>query len=229
MNRGASQSDRLVDFLFGELGNVERHEADREQPLVAAAEVRDGAIVRARAAVKDFGRRANLVELAPEMRDRESGEDQLRAEAEQIERAPPLVGIECAERFPSLAQHQVLFRVGDGGRILVAFVGMRDRLIDHPAARADRERMQLGADVGVGVRNQPVARLHDVAVGVVEDSTFGVWHRDNLGARWNSRGIVACAFRLQDSGGRGWRTEAVQQGEDIGSRFTVRYFGRSCG
>ena len=183
MNRGASQLDRFVDFFLCEFGNVKRHEADCEQAFVTAAEIRDRAVVRARAAIENLGRRANLVELAPEMRDCESGEDQLRSEAEQVERALALVGIESAERFPSLAQHQVLFRVGHRGGILMTFVSMRDRLLDHPAARSERERMQLRAKVRVGVGNQPVLSLHDVAVGVVEDSTFGVWHRDNLGVR----------------------------------------------
>ena len=151
MNRGASQFDRLVDFLLGQLGNVERHEAHREQPFITAAEIGNRAVVCARAAVQDLGRRSNLVELAPEMRDCESGEHQLRSEAEQVERAPAFVGIESAERFPSLTQHQVLFRVGHRGGILVAFVRVRDRLLDHPAARSERERMQLRAKVRVGV------------------------------------------------------------------------------
>ena len=103
MNRGASQPDRFVDFLFGEFGDVERHEADRKQALVTVAEVGDRAVMRARASVEDLGRRANLIELAPEMRDREGGEDQLGVEAEQIEGAAAFVGIESAERFPSLA------------------------------------------------------------------------------------------------------------------------------
>ncbi len=180
VNRGASQFDSLVDFLLGQLGNVERHEAYREQPLVTTAEIGNRAVMRTRAAVQDFGRRANLVELAPEMRDCESGEHQLRSEAKQIECAPTLVGIESAKRFPSLAQHQVLFRVGNRGGIFLTFAGMRDRLLDHPAARSERERMQLRAKVRIGVRNQPVLSLHDVAVGVVEDSTFGIWHRYNL-------------------------------------------------
>ncbi len=180
MNRGASQFDRLVDFLLRQLRDVERHEADREQPLVTAAEVRDRAIVRASAAVQNLGRRSNLVELAPEMRDRKRREDQLRSEAEQVERTPPLVRIESAERFPSLAQHQILLRVGDRRRIFLTFIGMRDRLVDQPAARSDRKRMQLLADVRVGMRNQPVPSLHDMAVGVIEDSTFCIWHRDNL-------------------------------------------------
>src|SRR4029077_2599637 len=117
--------------------------------LVATAEVRDRVIVRASSAVENFGRRADLIELAPEMGDRESGEDQLRVEAEQVECAAALVGIESAERFPSFAQHQVRFRVGERGWICVAIRGMRDRFLDHPAARADRERMKLRADAGI--------------------------------------------------------------------------------
>ena len=62
-------------------------------------------------------------------------------DAQPFEGAAALVGIECAERFLSLAQHQVLFGVGHGGGIFVAFVGMRDCLVDELAARADRERM----------------------------------------------------------------------------------------
>ncbi len=183
MNRGASQFDRLVDFLLGKLRDVERHKADREQPLVTAAEVGDCAIVRPRAAVKNFGCRSNLFELAPEMRDRKRREDQLRAEAEQVERAPAFVGVESTERLPSLPQHQILLRIGNRRRIFLTFISVRDRLIDHPAARPDRKRMQLLADVGIGMGNQPVPSLHDMAVGVIEDSTLCIWHRDNLGAR----------------------------------------------
>ncbi len=145
------------------------------------------------------------------MRDRERREDQLRVEAEQIERAPALVGIERAQRFPSFTQHQVLLRLGGGGGIVVAIGRMRDRLLDHPAAGSDRERMQLGANVGVGVRNQPVASFHDMTVGVIEDSAFGVWHRDNLEAVEFARRTITCAFRVQDSRGSVRRTEGLER------------------
>src|SRR5579864_5293912 len=136
MNRGASECNRFVDFLFRKLGDIERHEADCEQALVTTAEVGDRAIMCASSAVENLRRRTDLVELAPEMGDRESGEDQLRVEAEQVECAAALVGIESAERFPSFAQHQVRFRVGERGWICVAICGMRDGFLDHPAAGA---------------------------------------------------------------------------------------------
>jgi len=168
------KSNRLVDFFFRELWNVERHEAYCEQALIATAEIGNRAIVRAGSAVKNLGRRAHLVELTPEMGDRERGENQLRIEAEQIECASALVGIESTERFPSFAEHEIRFRIGERSGIGPAICGVRDRFFDHPAARANRERMKLRAHVGIGVGNQPVLSLHDVAVGVVEDSALGV-------------------------------------------------------
>src|SRR5437879_12832064 len=46
------------------------------------------------------------------------------------------------------------------------------------ARHLDAHRLNPVAHVGIGVADQPIEGLHDVAIGVVIDSPLRVWHRD---------------------------------------------------
>ena len=176
MNRGAAELDRVVDRLFGQLRDLQRYEADPEQPLIVRAEIRDRPVVRARAAVDDLEVDFVAAEDAEELRHREGREHQLALEAQQVERAASFRRIERAERLPSFGGHQIRFELRHGFSIEAAIGGVGDRAIREPAGGAEIERGQPLAHLGVGVRNQPVAGFHQMAVGVVIGPAFRVWH-----------------------------------------------------
>jgi hypothetical protein len=78
-----------------------RQESDRDQPPIVLAEIRNGAVHRARATIQQIEVILDLIEGASELRQRNRNENQLPVEAEQIERARPFDRIEGAQRRPA--------------------------------------------------------------------------------------------------------------------------------
>jgi hypothetical protein len=118
-----------------------------------------------------------------EQPEREGREDQLRREAEQVQRPRPLGGVHGAEGDPALGRGDdvVLERggpldIGDAGLAqLDGPPGAGAALVEHTG-----EVGQQGAGRRVGVVAQPVQALHEVAVGVVDGRPVGVGHTHKL-------------------------------------------------
>ena len=169
-DRAAAEPHRLFGFRDGACGISPGDHCDGNEARVAGAEVGHGAVVRARAAVEQ------LVVGAGELRRREGAEDELPVDAEEIERAAAFRGIEGAERRPALGVHQRVFKPSRGIAIATAARRIGDRLLGELTCGTERERANALANRRVGVLRQPVAELHDVAIGIVEDTAFGVGH-----------------------------------------------------
>ena len=166
----APHLDRLARRRHGPFGDVEGHEADADEAGIVAAGLGDRSVVGAGAAVE------KIRIVADELRRRERREHQLPLEPEQVEGPAALGRIEGAEGAPSLRRQQVLFGRLGRRRVAPAGVGPGHRLVGQPAGAAQVHRPQPVTDARIGVAHQPVARLHQVAVGVVEDAPFGVRH-----------------------------------------------------
>ena len=106
----------------------------------------------------------------------ESGEDQLALEAEQIQDAAALDGVEAAHGHPALVLHQALLgpgrhrRVGAAALCLLGGVGQhRCECVHAPATQA----VPFGR---VDEVVEEVRQLHNVAVGVEDGAPTGVGH-----------------------------------------------------
>ena len=148
----------------------ERDEPDREQPVVGGAELRHGAVLRRAAGVEAVG-------VAPgEHRGGERREHELALEAEQVEGATALVGIERAERVPALVREQPLL----GGRRASPDPSGGRWPGPWPSRAAARTRRRhrgaCGPVRGVEVLVEEVGQLHHVAVGVEDPPVAGVGH-----------------------------------------------------
>jgi hypothetical protein len=97
-------------------------------------------------------------------------------ETEQIERVAPFHRIERAVRPPTLAREELhLDRIQtDTGRL--AGVGVANRLVRDRTRATEIQRPDAVTHFGVGLRNEPIARLHQMAVGVVEDASLRIRH-----------------------------------------------------
>ena len=97
-----------------------------------------------------------------EVRVQEGVEDELVREAEEVERARAVLPHERTHRVPVLAQHEL----GRGplalGRVEMAAARLRDHGLLAGPDGGDEERLRALADVGVGVGDEPVGRLHHV-------------------------------------------------------------------
>jgi hypothetical protein len=130
----APEGDRLVGRGGGAFGDVERDEADGDQPVVIAAEVGDGAVVRGGAAVQE-------VRVAvEELRRRERAEHELPFEAEEVEGVAALGRIERAQRTPTFARHELGIGVRVGLRVGAPGVGTGDRLVGQRTGLAQSQR-----------------------------------------------------------------------------------------
>ncbi len=124
----------------------------------------------ARAAVDELG------VVAEELRRRERAEHELAVEPEEIEGAGALDRVERAERRPSLVVQHVGFERGHSRRVGGALLGVADGVVGELARGSQIEGTDPVADVGVGVLDEEVRQLHDVAVGVVERASLRVGH-----------------------------------------------------
>jgi hypothetical protein len=126
--------------------------------------------VRACAAVQQLG------VVTEELVRRERREHELLVEPEQVEGVAAFVRVERAVGVPALAGEQPRFDVVQGDLTGPAPVGLAHRLLRHRAGGTEVQRTDPFTQIGIGVGDQPVGRLHDVAVGVVVHAAFGVRH-----------------------------------------------------
>ena len=138
------------------------------------AEIDDGAVVGARRTVDEFEIAAVLV--TDEVIGEERVEDELARKAEEVERARPVFLQERAYRGPVLAGQELLFGLLAIRRVVMAAAELVDERLLAGLATAEAQRLEAAANFGVGVGDEPVGRLHDVGVGVVNDAVFDVRH-----------------------------------------------------
>ncbi len=112
-------------------------------------------------------------------------EHQLRLHADEVEHPRPILGQERAGGGKVLAVHDLDRLVGGVGRRLVLGQDVVERLVEIVDTDEVTELFQLVGvlrtvealtDDRIGVVPKPVRRLHDVRVGVVNDSVFDVGH-----------------------------------------------------
>ena len=113
-----------------------------------------------------------------ELRTCERAEHELGVEAEEIEGPAPLGRVEGAERAPALGLHDVGLEFRGGVEVVAAHLGGAHGLVGESTRAAQVEGADVLAHVGVGVLHEPVAELHQVAVGVVVGPAFCVRHGD---------------------------------------------------
>ena len=115
--------------------------------------------------------------VAGELRGRECGEHELRVEAEQVEHAAALCGVEGAERMPALGGHEALLDRVRGYFVAAALLGPLDGVAGELAGAAETEWTDAIADRRVGELGQPAGQLHEVTVGVEKAPTGCVRQR----------------------------------------------------
>ena len=146
------------------------------------AEVGNSAVVRAAAAIEHSGIEESLdSESAPELTQRAAGKNQLTVEAEQVKRARTFARIEAAQRMVILARHQLGLGLLHRFRIGAPLPDHVEHGVDKPLGmRAPNHGLgnwrEAATNRRVGVAEQPVLGFHDVAVGVVIDSSLRVRH-----------------------------------------------------
>jgi hypothetical protein len=125
----------------------------------------------------------------------EGVEHELALDAEQVECARAVLLEEGARRRPVLAQHQLVRVAGAVRRVGVLLAHLLDqRLLARPGGGEVKRRDAL-AELRIGERKQPVRRLHDVGIGVVNDASFDVGQDDassisRAGLRFDGPGPV---------------------------------------
>jgi hypothetical protein len=163
------------------------HERDGQEALVAGAEVDDAAVERPVAGGADLG-----VVAAEELGGGERGEHELAVEAEQVEGAAPLVGVERPEGAPALGVEQAVLEGGAGGLVPGAGGGVLDRPGGELPRGAELQVAHPAPELVVDVAVEPVGQLHDVAVRVVVRAALGVGHRALLLRRSDRPGATEC-------------------------------------
>ena len=115
---------------------------------------------------------------AREVAVQEGVEDELRRDAQQVERLRPVLLQEGAGRRPVLAQHDLFGVARAVCGIAVLAREVLDQAIFAGLRGGEVELRDAIADGGIGAARQPLGRLHHVRVGVVDDATLDVRHRD---------------------------------------------------
>ena len=126
-----------------------------------------------------MGTRASVEQLgvvAGELRRRERAEHELAVEAQEVEGSASFRGIEGPQRVPALGLHQRAFELDCRLLVAAACLGVYHRLLGHRARAAKVEGTDPVAELGVGIADEPVGRLHQMAVGVEVRASLGVGH-----------------------------------------------------
>ena len=169
----AAEFDGFARRRRSALEILQRYVAGRQQAPVDAAEIRHHPVVRLRGGVAELDIVA-LVEA--EIAEAERREHELAGEAQEVERARPVLRQEGAERLVVLAQQDVLIRAGAERRIgllgarLVDQIGLQLGAIGGQIVEALQEaRLEEGV--------QAIRHFHQVGIRVVDDPILRVWHR----------------------------------------------------
>ncbi len=185
--RGRTQSDRLAGQFAGAL-EIGQWDVQRgQQARIGGTELDHRPVVGPGRADRQLHVAGVLPRAQPRVVERV--EDQLAGEAEHVERPAAVLGDEAAGGGEVLAVHDfgrfgidVLVGVMAGGETAERVVDVA-KLFDGVARLAQfidrriRQRREPISKLGIGVVAQPVGRLHDVGIGVVDDEPGGVvWH-----------------------------------------------------
>lgn len=164
----APQVDGLLRLAADTLRITPRDEAHRDESLVVRAEVRHRAVVRPRAAVEE------IRIVAGELAGGEGAEDELPVDAEEIDGAAALNRIKRTECRPPLCTHDVVFQRPRRERIATSRLRSSDSRVGQRPGSAEIQRPDAFADAGIGVLDEPISQLHEVAVRVVVSPAFGI-------------------------------------------------------
>jgi hypothetical protein len=164
----ATDVDRGGDLVRGALWFYERNVGDREETWIRSAEVRDCLVLRGRTGIEPAGLAAG------EHRRGECREHELAVEAEQVERATPLRGVEGTHGHPALVLQQPLFGLGRLCRIRASLVRSPNGAIEHRLHRFHAAPPQLISILGIDEVVEEVGELHDVTISVENSPTRGV-------------------------------------------------------
>ena len=101
-------------------------------------------------------------------------------EAEQVEGVAALGRVERAVGMPSLTRQQALLDGVELDRTRPAFVGLAHGFVGQRPRAAQVQRTNAFSQIRIGVGHEPVRRFHEVAVGVVVHTAFGIGHEETL-------------------------------------------------
>ena len=135
----------------------------------------------------------------PKLAAGHAGEDQLPVVAQQIERASAFIGVVSAQRVPTLAVQE--FGLGPGHRGGILFAPLDYPEVRLPGLRwlcrrTRRNRPELvWSALWDRPSEQPILGFHEMAVGVVVNSTLGIGHGDTTsGSSRRCCGVAAGLF-----------------------------------
>ncbi len=184
--RGGAHLDRLAGHRVSPVEVGERHVAGGQQARIDRAELDHPAVVGAGGAVGEVEVGLVLPLVQPAVVERV--EQQLALHADEVEHPRPVLGQEGARGGEVLAVHHLDVLVREELVGAMAFGQAGEDLVDASlvagvlaVAGLDEFVRVTGpldavANRGIGVVAQPVRRLHDVGVGVVDHAVGDVGH-----------------------------------------------------